>query len=152
MTRPNIDIHCDLLIYLTRATADINTKDEIGASLPHLKAGNVKLQTMAIFEATEAQSHKSGIRQSQIFKDLVSNEKYSEDFYEIRKHNLRDLADNPKIGLVASIENASAFCDEEISLRQGFNNLEEIISNVCSPPPFTKMVCPLTHSEIGDAK
>ena len=130
MTRPNIDIHCDLLIYLTRATADINTKDEIGASLPHLKAGNVKLQTMAIFEATEDQSHKSGIRQSQIFKDLVSNEKYVDDFYAIRKHNLENIASNSKIGLVASIENASAFCDEEISLRQGFNNLEEIISNV----------------------
>src|SRR5690554_613577 len=128
MTRPNIDIHCDLLIYLTRATADINTEDEIGASIPHLKAGNVKLQTMAIFEATEDQSHKSGIRQSQIFKDLVTNEKYVDDFYEIRKHNLPNIAESSKIGLLASIENGSAFCDEEISLRQGFNNLEEIIS------------------------
>lgn len=25
-------------------------------------------------------------------------------------------------------------------------------SKTCSPPPFTKIVCPLTHSEIGEAK
>lgn len=85
---------------------------------------------MAIFEATEDQSHKSGIRQSQIFKDLASNEIYSNDLYAIEKQDLENIDTSEKTGMVASIENASAFCDEEISLRQGFNNLEEIISNV----------------------
>lgn len=130
MKFPVIDIHCDLLIYLSRQNSDINTLDEIGSSLPHLKSGNVKLQTMAIFAPTEVQSHKLGIRQSEIFKDLASNPKYSSELYAIEKQDLENLATSDRIGMVASIENASCFCDEEISLAEGFKNLEEIISNV----------------------
>ncbi len=130
MNRPIIDIHCDLLIYLTRKNSNIETIDDIGCSLPHLKAGNVKLQTMAIFAPTEPNSHKLGLEQSHLFKDLKHSTTRGKDLYEIEKVHLNNLDAQENIGMVASIENASAFCDEAISLKEGFENLAEITANV----------------------
>lgn len=130
MTESIIDIHCDLLIYLTRKNSDINTTTDIGSSIPFLKKGNVKLQTMAIFVPTEADSHHLGLQQSQIFKDLASSDAGNTDLYVIEKEHLSALDSREGIGMVASVENASAFCDEKMSLKEGFENLETIISNV----------------------
>jgi membrane dipeptidase len=127
MKRPIIDIHCDLLIYLTKPFSNIKNKEDIGCSVPYLKEGNVKLQVMAIYTPTQIQSHTLGIEQSQIFNTLVNQEN---DFYAIKKHHLENIDTSEKLGMLASLENASAFCDEKISLKQGFKNLETIISNV----------------------
>jgi microsomal dipeptidase-like Zn-dependent dipeptidase len=74
MKRPIIDIHCDLLIYLTRHNSDFNNKEDIGCAIPYLKEGNVKLQVMAIFTPTQLNSHKLGIQQSEIFQSLNAQE------------------------------------------------------------------------------
>lgn len=128
MARAIIDIHCDLLIYLTRENSDINTTKDIGSSLPFLQNGNVKLQTMAIFAPTVAESHKLGLQQSQIFKYLAHSE--TDNLYAIGKEHLGTLDTIEGIGMVASVENASAFCDEAIDLKEGFKNLDLIIQNV----------------------
>ncbi len=127
MNRPIIDAHCDLLSYLTRPGSDIMNKEDIGCAIPWLQEGNVKLQVMAIFAPVEGGSHNFGIEQSVIFNKLLTQEN---PLHLIERHHLDNLQATNGIGMVASIESASAFCDEEISLKQGFSNLETIIKNV----------------------
>ena len=127
MKQPIIDLHCDLLSYLIRPNADINNTDDIGCAIPYLKEGNVKLQVMAIFAATEANSHQKGMEQSEIFKDISVN---NDELFRFEKQNLENFGENEKIGILASLENASALCDEDLPLKQGFENLERIIDNV----------------------
>lgn len=129
MIRPIIDTHCDLLFYLTQANADINKTEDLGCSLPYLKQGNVKLQVMAIFAPTQFNSHQLGIEQSEIFRDLNAQDN---PLYRFEKQHIQSLVSNPNIGMLAAIENASAFCSENMPLAEGFNNLETILSNVGS--------------------
>ena len=127
MKQPIIDLHCDLLSYLNRPNSDINNTDDIGCAIPYLKEGKVKLQVMAIFAATETESHQKGIEQSEIFKDISAN---NAELFRFEKQNLENFGQNEKIGILASLENASAFCDEDLPLKNGFENLERIIDNV----------------------
>lgn len=127
MKNPVIDLHCDLLSYLTRPNSTIYNTEEIGCAIPALKAGNVKLQIMAIFSAVEEKSHEFGLKQSEIFQKL--NEEKNE-FYRFEKKDLENFGSNENIGMLASIESGSAFCNENIPLREGFHNLEKIIENV----------------------
>ncbi len=127
MNRPIIDIHCDLLIYLTQPNSDIHKKEDIGCSIPYLTEGNVKLQVMAIFTPTQLNSHRLGIEQSEIFHSLNVQKN---QLYSFEKHHIENLTDNKNVGMLASIENASAFCDENITLKQGFENFQTIANNV----------------------
>ena len=118
----NIDLHCDLLCYLLEPGSLIDDK-ELGCSLPYLKEGNVKLQVMAIYSATGDNSTVYGMKQSEIFSDLLQNENYF--LFEGENYKKQENAD--KVGIIASIENASGFCGEEENLESGFKNLEAII-------------------------
>lgn len=120
----NIDLHCDLLYYLLRSESAIDDK-KIGCSLPYLKEGNVKLQVMAIYAATKANSTEEGIKQSEIFADLLKNE----NFFLFDEVNYTHIENKDRVGILASIENASSFCEEDSSLDLGFKNLETIIKN-----------------------
>lgn len=120
----NIDLHCDLLYYLLGANAAIDDK-EIGCSLPYLKDGNVKLQVMAIYAGTGEGSPNYGWQQSKLFSNLVENE----NFFLFNPENQNDIENEDRIGVIASLENASTFCDENQSLESGFKNLEAIIEN-----------------------
>ena len=122
MIKPIIDLHCDLLFYLLDPKSDPNNL-EIGCAIPHLKQGNVKLQVMAIFAPTQKDSHKLGIQQAEIFRDLKIN---NTDLKALDKNEISDIVDAENIAMLASIENASAFCDEEISLEAGLMNFEKI--------------------------
>jgi membrane dipeptidase len=126
MKKPIVDVHCDLLSYLNRPQADINTT-ALGCSIPYLKEGNVKLQVMAIFAPTQAGSHQLGMAQSQLFDELNTQESR---LYALEKQHLETLSNNERIGMLASIENASAFCDENITLKEGFSNLQRIVERV----------------------
>ncbi|AZA83552.1 peptidase [Chryseobacterium lactis] len=120
----NIDLHCDLLYYMLNPDATIDDK-EIGCSLPYLKEGNVKLQVMAIYAGTGANSTKYGLQQSQLFSKLIKNDQ----FFLFNKDNYTIQENENRVGVIASIENASAFCDENEILDSGFKNLETIIEN-----------------------
>ncbi len=120
MTKRNIDLHCDLLVYLMNPNSRIDDR-EIGCSLPFLKEGNVGLQVMAIFSPTLKESTHYGKQQSKIFSNLIE----AGDFHLLNK--LSDLEDNTKTFVIAAIENASGFCEEDEKLEQGFKNLENII-------------------------
>ncbi len=127
MKNPVIDLHCDLLSYLTRPNSTIYDTNEIGCAIPFLKEGNVKLQVMAIFAAVEEKSHEFGLQQSEIFKRLNEAEN---ELYRFEKQHLQNFGDNNNIGILASVESGSAFCNEKIPLKEGFKNLEKIIGNV----------------------
>lgn len=120
----NIDLHCDLLCYLLEEGSTINDR-ELGCSLPFLKQGNVKLQVMAIYSGTGGNSSVNGIKQSQIFSELIK----SENFFLFEGENYKNAENIDKIGVIASIENASGFCSEDDTLESGFKNLETIIEN-----------------------
>ncbi|NIF05887.1 peptidase [Chryseobacterium sp. Tr-659] len=120
----NIDLHCDLLHYLLGSNSTIDDK-EIGCSLPYLKEGNVMLQVMAIYAGTGTGSTAEGKKQSQLFSDLIKNE----NFFFFDGDDYKNEENKNKVGVIASIENGSAFCDETESLDSGFKNLETIIEN-----------------------
>lgn len=129
MNQPIIDLHCDLLSYLTRPNSSIYNTGEVGCAVPYLKEGNVKLQIMAIFAPVENKSHEFGLKQSEIFRNLNKEEN---ELYRFEKEHLATFSTNENIGMLASVESGSAFCDETISLKEGFENLEKIIENVGS--------------------
>ncbi len=129
MNYPVIDLHCDLLSYLTQPNSGIYKTEDIGCAIPHLQDGNVKLQIMAIFAGVEEKSHDFGLQQSEIFQNL---DKENNEFYRFEKHHLDTYVTNENIGMLAAVESASAFCDENIDLKEGFKNLEKIIENAGS--------------------
>ncbi|SMC37610.1 dipeptidase [Chryseobacterium sp. YR221] len=124
MNTINIDLHCDLLYYLLNSNVSLDDK-EIGCSLPYLKQGNVKLQVMAIYAGTGEGSTGYGLHQSQLFSELIKNE----NFFLFNDDNYQSSENKDRVGVIASIENASAFCDENESLDSGFKKLENIIQN-----------------------
>ncbi|MCJ7936082.1 MAG: membrane dipeptidase [Chryseobacterium sp.] len=120
----NIDLHCDLLYYLLGSKSRIDDK-ELGCSLPYLKEGNVKLQVMAIYAGTGQGSTDYGLQQSRLFLDLIKNE----NFFLFNNESYKTPENKDRVGVIASIENASAFCDEDESLESGFKKLETMIEN-----------------------
>ena len=129
MSQPVIDLHCDLLSYLTLPNSSIYNTEDMGCAIPYLKEGNMKLQIMAIFAPTKNKSHNFGREQSEIFKKLHEEDN---EFYRFEKEHLSHFGSKENIGMLASVESGSAFCDEEISLKEGFENLEKIIENTGS--------------------
>ncbi|WP_426478543.1 dipeptidase [Chryseobacterium sp. CBSDS_008] len=122
MNAINVDLHCDLLCYLLQPGSLTDDK-ELGCSLPYLQEGNVKLQVMAIYSATGDNSTVYGAKQSEIFSDLLQNE----SFFLFDGENYKNPENKDKVGIIASIENASGFCGEDDTLETGFKNLEAII-------------------------
>ncbi|PCH61288.1 MAG: peptidase [Gammaproteobacteria bacterium] len=129
MNYPVIDLHCDLLAHmLNMPNPDPFKRDGIGCSFPALAEGNVKLQVMAIFTATKKGSSALAVRQSEIFASFLA--KYPNDCTLIHDENtLSQIATSSKLGMIAAIENASGFCEEDESLEIGLKRLEQIITN-----------------------
>jgi len=126
---PVFDLHCDLLSYITGIPdADPENSTEIGSSLVSLREGNVKLQTMAIYVPTEEGSTESGIEQSVAFLELLDN--YSEYVQHIDEaEDWNDVLESGRTTIIAAIENASAFCEEEDDLDDGLALFETMIEN-----------------------
>ncbi|MDC0338520.1 membrane dipeptidase [Flavobacteriales bacterium] len=129
MKYPVIDLHCDLLAHMLNMPNPNPFKREgIGCSFPALAEGNVKLQVMAIFTATENGSTALALRQSEIFASLLAE--YPNDCTLVHDINtLNQIAASSKLGIIAAIENASGFCEEDEPLKIGFERLERIITN-----------------------
>ncbi|MBD1398078.1 dipeptidase [Pontibacter sp. JH31] len=128
---PIIDLHCDLLVYLSDVPGSaIDRVAEIGCALPSLNEGNVLLQTMAIYCATAPGSTNYAHLQAEIFQKLAADEK-SRLTAVTGVDSLRAaLSGKVSTGMVAAIENASGFCEEEEPLEDGFKKLEKIIEAV----------------------
>ncbi|GGG35654.1 dipeptidase [Bizionia arctica] len=129
MKHPVIDLHCDLLGHmLNMPNPDPFQREGIGCSFPALAEGHVKLQVMAIFTATEKGSTALAVRQSEIFASFLA--KYPNHCTLIHDlSTLNQIATSSKLGMIAAIENASGFCEEDEPLDIGLERLEQIIAN-----------------------
>ena len=124
---PIIDLHCDLLCYL------IDEKDghpwneqEIGCSVPALKAGEVRLQVLAAYTATESGSVDYVAKQVGIFEKLLSD--FPETFQRVSSSDdVVAALRSEKIGIVISIENASGLLEDGEHIDKAFARLEEIV-------------------------
>lgn len=134
MTRHVADLHCDLLSYLQLDPSRDPHHDEARCSVSQLRAGQVRFQTLAIYTETERGSSAQGLEQAEIFKLLSPH--YPTDFQVIQSpQQLPDLLEvgRNRIGIVAAIENASSFCEEEGSFEEGLENLRTFFGKVGRP-------------------
>lgn len=130
MSHPIFDMHCDLLAYLaTVPEADAANTHDIGCALPHLQRGNVKLQVLAMFTKAEPGSSEICQRESEAFRQLVAA--HADTVGAVQDvASLARAAKAEKIAVVAAIENAAGFCEQDDSLDEGFRNLERIVGTV----------------------
>lgn len=129
MTYPVIDLHCDLLAHLIKSqNPNPFNGTDIGCSFPALAKGNVKLQVMAIFTATQKGSTTLALKQSEVFASLL-NEYHNDCTLVNDVSSLNKNTHSSKLGIIAAIENASGFCEEDEPLEVGFERLETIIKN-----------------------
>ena len=122
---PIIDMHCDLLVYMLMHPQPNPESKDFGASFPYLRAGNVQLQTMAIYTGVEPESSQQGVAQSAIYKKLL--EDYAPEFYQAGAGFT--CGEKPGIATVVSIESASGLANEAEPLDNAFKNLETILAN-----------------------
>jgi membrane dipeptidase len=121
--RPMIDMHCDLLLYLASAPSRSVMHPEVRCSLPQLRAGNIKLQTMAIFTETEKGSTQKG--QDQLAHFMQLPQKYPNDFQIFKKGDpLEACLKGDPIQMLLAVENASGFFEEDESIENGFERIE----------------------------
>lgn len=127
---PIIDMHCDLMVYLTDVpNADMHKVEEIGCAVPALTEGNVKLQVMAIYSATEIGSTRYAELQRDMFRQLADSDNCLHAVTTTQE--LQQVLQQPGgTGMVAAIENAAGFCEELHTLEGGFKRLEKMIE-VC---------------------
>lgn len=118
---PIADLHCDVLSYLAKVPgANWKEKEDIGAALPHLKTGGVKLQVMALFTATKAGSTQYTAAQIQAWNQL----KQRKEVLPINKYeDWTPLEQGNSIGILAAIENASGLCEEKEDLSKAWERL-----------------------------
>ncbi|MBS0630179.1 MAG: membrane dipeptidase [Verrucomicrobia bacterium] len=109
-----VDLHCDLLLYLARDPKRDPFNPAIRCSAPQLKAGNVKLQVMAIYTETCAECADRGKRQVETY--LCLPQKYP-DFFT-------------KTNIIPAFENASGFALETEPLKDVLRRLETILTQI----------------------
>lgn len=127
------DAHCDLLSYLIEAPfADPLVEGKIGCTIPDLIKGNVKVQVMAIYTATENGSVSAAMQQAYWFKKLL--EQYG-SYFSLLSEDERQVAYTPAIKIITAIENASGICETDDNIKQAFINLQKIIS-LCGKPLY----------------
>ncbi|MDW8286510.1 MAG: membrane dipeptidase [Flammeovirgaceae bacterium] len=143
---PVIDLHCDLLSYLTYYNgATPYREDEIGCAYPFLLRGGVRLQVMAIYTAVEPDSVNDAYRQSEAYVELL-DEDDSPFVHVDSAEKLDQLLDvnSTKIGVMVAIESASGFCNETEPIEDAFENLEALMANTGKP-----FYISLTHHDLN---
>lgn len=140
MTQPSIinlpvfDMHCDLLSYLLEVpNADPAGTQDMGATIPYLQKGNVKLQVMAIYSDVRQGSSLKALHQAQRYCRLFKD--YGDYLLPLsRQHHLQQLVTGSKIGALAAIENAAGLCEEDEPLDKAFERFDAIehqVDRIC---------------------
>lgn len=118
---PIVDLHCDLLSYLTFKNDRTARDKESRASLPQLKEGGVYLQVLAIFTETGKKSVVSAEKQFIAFQQLP----YLYPAEVKRLQELKMPEQDERLHIALAIENASGLCEEEESLENCFTRLDQ---------------------------
>ncbi|WP_224996706.1 dipeptidase [Cesiribacter sp. SM1] len=127
---PVFDLHCDLLAYLREVPhADPAGTEDMGATIPYLQRGGVKLQVMAIYSDVRKGSVQKAWDQAQLYCRLMQD--YADYLLPVtRREHLQQLATGSKIGTIVAIENAAGLCEEDEPLDKTFERLESIAAKV----------------------
>lgn len=124
-----VDIHCDLLCYLAGDTSRSVMNPEVRCSLPQLREGNVKIQTMAVFSETHPGSVQKGEQQIAHFRQLPKL--YPSDFQVFNESDLTSEGlHSDYIKMLMAIENASGLFEENEPLENGLKRIEFIEKEV----------------------
>lgn len=138
---PIIDLHCDLLGYLEDQPGSTpDDVEKIGCALPHLRAGGVKLQVCALFATSASGSSERGMKQGDIFRDLVDTGKVKA--WEMRNTTWEKILADDAIYVIPAIENASVFSEEEEKVERCLYRLEMLLAKIGKP-----LYISLTHNE-----
>lgn len=122
---PVIDLHCDLLSFLTHLPRRSVDDPLSRVSHPQLSAGNVKMQTLAIFTDTGSKSLSEGRAQVDYFHKLITQHPTA-----FAPCQLPLNAKNTAINLLPAFENASSFASEDEPLLKSIERLEEYIKAI----------------------
>lgn len=125
MSYPIVDLHSDLLSYLTHREGRDPDDDASRNSFSHMQAGHVIVQTLAIFSRTGRGSVEQGKKQIDQFKQLISAD--SDRFTSLNSDS--DFS-SPRVHLIAAIENASAIASEIEPLDAVFSRLQELCDSL----------------------
>jgi microsomal dipeptidase-like Zn-dependent dipeptidase len=127
---PIFDLHCDLLTHLC-SSADATPFDPASrCSIPQMRAGGVAYQTLAIFGATGEGSSRIGPTQARRFSRLCTE--HADDLVALDRTPIDETRSaaaarrEPRIRVMAALENASVFCEEDESLDAGLERLRTI--------------------------
>jgi membrane dipeptidase len=120
MRYPIADLHCDLLCYLAHDHQRSPYDRAVRCSIPQLQDGGVKMQVLAIYTSTHADSVIEGSQQVEQFHKLLNE--HSDTFTKYG-------GDPNKIAIAISIENASSIFNEEENLDSGFQRIIDIEEN-----------------------
>ena len=115
----NLDLHCDLTAYLLQPNSSPN--GDVRCSVDKLFAGNVKMQVMAFYSATEKGSVDEVKEQLKHYRNLLNLPGVYE--FSPEKAELKD-----GLGIIAAVENASGLCEEDQPIEDAFKNLDWLIS------------------------
>ena len=115
----NLDLHCDLTAYLLQPNSSPN--GDVRCSVDKLFAGNVKMQVMAFYSATEKGSVDEVKEQLKHYRNLLNLPGVYE--FSPDKAELKD-----GLGIIAAVENASGLCEEDQPVEDAFKNLDRLIS------------------------
>jgi membrane dipeptidase len=122
---PIIDLHSDLLSYLSHRSGRSPQDPHSRSSHSQLTQGHVKLQTLAIFSATGSKSVESGQAQVDHFLKLL--QQYPTLFSPCR------FSLNPQssqVQILPAFENASSFASESEPLVEAFKRLESHLKSM----------------------
>ncbi|MBX3718830.1 MAG: membrane dipeptidase [Parachlamydiales bacterium] len=122
MEYPIIDLHCDLLTYLSMGKERTANDPISRSSIPQLKKGRVKLQTLAIYALTQKGSTWIGQEQLKLLKKLT--ERYIQDCALYTPETFASSL--APVQFIPAFENASGFSEESESLAQSLERLEQI--------------------------
>lgn len=129
---PIIDLHCDLLSYLEAVEGSSpHDTEAIGCAIPHLKAGGVKLQVCALYCPTESGSSEKGMRQGDIFHELIDSGVFKA--WEMRNTTWDKVMEDDSIYIVPAIESASVFAEEDERPEKALYRLELLMGKIGKP-------------------
>jgi microsomal dipeptidase-like Zn-dependent dipeptidase len=120
LKEPIIDLHCDLLSFLTEDPSHTIFDDRSNASYPQMQKGGVGLQTLAIFTKTEPSSFIEAKKQVQKLEEIL----FLGHFKLFSKASPLSSS-SPQV--IPAFENASGFCSESMKLEDGLSYLESVL-------------------------
>lgn len=129
MNLPIFDMHCDLLSYLSRIPgANAFDKDQIACAIPWLLQGGVRVQVTAIYTDVQPESMRHAKLQADKYQQLIA--KHEEEICTVDEAFLSHWTQVPKLGLLASVENAAGLGHEQASWAEIETQFDTLLSQV----------------------